>query len=463
MKFLSIASVLLLAPLLQAEVHSLTLPQALEIASRQNPEVALARLDEQRAQQGIRVALDPFRPKLYGGSGLAYTYGYPNSIDGNAPSLFELKTDMAIFNRPKSYEVASSRETARGSQFGAQAKAEDVAYQAADLFLTASTIDHQSQTLSQQLPSLQKVLEAMNAAVSEGSELPLESKRAKVNLAVSQERLSSSQLDLDYYEMLLAVALGYPATDRVKPLDSDLSATPTPPTEEDAADMALHNNRQLRQMQSSVLAKELEVRSFRAARLPEVNLVAQYALFAKYNYVNYFQKFQRNNFQIGASISIPILVGSASKGYADQNSTDMQKIRVQMDQTRNRIISDTRRSYELWKKAENLRDLSRLQLDLAREELTVLLAKQGEGQVPMSQVEQARLEEGNRWIALYEAETQVTRAKLAILRQTGTLLAVLGALPPRRFPNACRSQTKFPLSKSPAFASFTTASLPSTD
>jgi len=425
---------LLLSPLLQAEVHSLTLQQALEIAARQNPEVALARLDEQRATQGVQVAIDPFRPKIYGGSGLAYTYGYPNSIDGNAPSIIQLKTDMALFNRQKSYEVASARETARGSQFGAQAKAEDVAYQAADLFLTAATLAHQGQTLSQQLPSLEKVSEAINAAVSEGSELPLESKRAKVNLAVSQERLSASQLDLDYYEMLLAVAIGYPAADRVKPVDSDLSATPAPPSEDDAADMALHNNRQLRQMQSTVLAKELEVRSFRAARFPEVNLVAQYALFAKYNYVNYFQKFQRNNFQLGASITIPLLVGPASRGLAQQNSTDMQKIRIQMDQTRNRIISDTRRSYELWKKSENLRDLSRLQLDLAREELTVLLAKQAEGQVPMSRVEQARLEEGNRWIALYEAETQVTRAKLAILRETGTLLAVLRSVPSNPVP-----------------------------
>ena len=72
----------------------------------------------------------------------------------------------------------------------------------------------------------------------------------------------------------------------------------------------------------------------------------------------------------------------------------MQKIRIQMDQTHNRIVADTRRSYEQWKKAESIRDLSRLQLDLAREELTVLMAKNGEGQVPMSRVEQARLEEG---------------------------------------------------------------------
>ncbi len=425
---------LLFASLVSAEVHSLTLPQALELAARQNPEVALARLDEQRASQGVLVALDPFRPKVYGGSGLAYTYGYPNSIDGNAPSLIQLKTDMALFNRPKSYDVASARETARGSQFGAQAKAEDVAYQAADLFLTASTIAHEGETLARQIPSLEKVSEAMNAAVNEGSELPLELKRAKVNLAASQQRLNASQLDLDYYEMMLAVALGFPASDRVKPVDTDVSAAPAPPSEEDAADMALSNNRQLRQMQSTVLSKELEVRSFRAERLPQVNLVAQYALFAKYNYVNYFQKFQRNNYQVGASITIPILVGSASKGLAQQNSTDMQKIRIQMDQTRNRIISDTRRSYEMWKKAEDIRDLSRMQLDLAREELTVLLAKQGEGQVPMSRVEQARLEEGNRWIALYEAETQVTRAKLAILRETGTLLAVLRAIPPAPVP-----------------------------
>ena len=430
----SLFSFLLFIPLLNAEVHSLTLQQALELAARQNPEVILARLDEQRAVEGVKVALDPFRPKVYGGSGLAYEYGYPNSIDGNAPSIIQLKTDMALFNRPKSYEVASARETARGSQFNAQVKAEDVAYQAADLFLTAAMIAHEGETLSQQLPSLQKVSEAMSAAVNEGSELPLELKRAKVNLAVSQERLSSSQLDLDYYEMMLAVALGFPATDRVKTVDSDLSATPTPPTEEDAADMALRNNRQLRQMRSQVLAKQLEVRSFRAAFLPQVNLVAQYSLFAKYNYSDYFQHFQRNNYQVGASITIPVLVGSASKGLAEQNNTDLQKIRVQMDQTRNRIISETRRSYELWKKAENIRDLSRLQLDLAREELTVLLAKQGEGQVPMSRVEQARLEESNRWIALYEAETQVTRTKLAILRETGTLLAVVRSVPPAPVP-----------------------------
>ncbi len=98
-----------------------------------------------------------------------------------------------------------------------------------------------------------------------------------------------------------------------------------------------------------------------------------------------------------------------------------------MDQVRNRYLTNTRRGYQQWRKAESIRNLARMQLDLAREDLTVLLAKNSEGRVPMSQVEQARLDESNRWIALFDSETQVTRAKLAILKQMGTLMASLKA------------------------------------
>jgi outer membrane protein len=410
-----------------AEVHTLTLQQAVDIVSRQNPDVVLARLDQQRAEQGIKVARDPFVPKLTGGSGLAYTYGYPNSINGNAPSLFEARTDMSLYNRPQSYQLAAAKETARGSQLGAQAKADEVAYQAADLFLDASEAARERETISNEVPSLKQVVEAVTAGVSEGSELPLDLKRAHVNLAVSEQRLESTVLDQDYYEMMLAVVLGYPASDRVKPVDTDTPMPAAPETEDEATDMALRNNRDLRQMQSNVLAKQLDLRSYKAARLPQVSLVAQYALFAKYNYVNYFQKFQRNNFQIGAAVTIPLLIGSASQGLAEQALTDMQKIRIQMDQVRNRIITETRRSYQQWKKAESFRDLVRMQLDLAREQMTVFLAQNAEGRVPIRTVEQARLEESDRWIDFYVAETQVKRTQLAILREMGTLLASIRA------------------------------------
>ena len=422
-----VVSFFLAAASAAANTHPLTLQQALELAARQNPDVTLARLDEQHAEAGIRIAQDPFRPKVILGSGAAYTYGYPNTIEGSAPAIFQITTQQSLLNRPKTFQVAASRELARGAEFAAQAKTDDVAYQTADLFLTASQIEHQFEALSGQLPSLQKVIDTVAAAVSEGTELPLELKRARVNLASSEQQLGAARLDQEYYETMLAVVVGYPATDRVKPVESDTSAVGTPVSESEAADIALRNNRQLREMQSNILAKEMDLRSYKAARLPQVDLVAQYALFAKYTYQQYFpsNRFQRNNFQLGAAISVPLLVGYGRGGYMQQSQTDIQKLRIQTDQLRNRILTETRRSYQQWQKAVSIRDLARMKLDLARQELTVRLAQNAEGRTPLRELEQARIDESNLWMELYDSEAQVTRAKLAILRQTGTLVSAV--------------------------------------
>lgn len=411
-----------------AEVHALTLRQALDIASRQNSDVLLARLDQQHAEAGIRIANDPFRPKVYAGSGLAYTYGYPNSIDGSAPSVFQMRTDMQLYNRPDRYQAAAASQSARAADYGAQAKEDDVAYRTADLFLTASQIEREEQAIKDQLPSLRKVVEITHAGVEEGSRLPVDLKQAQVNLEVASQQLGADRLDNDYYEMMLAMALGYPATDRVKPLDSDVTDVTAPASAKVAIADALKNNKKVRQLQSSILTKELVLRSYKAERWPQVSLVAQYSLFAPFaNYTQYFKNFQYNNAQIGAAITIPVLLGSARGGHEEQTSIEMAKLRVQLDQLRNQIIANTKRSYQQWEKAKTLRDLTREQLELARQELTVKLAQNGEGKLPMSDVEQARVDEENRWVGLYAADAQVTRAKFAILRQMGALYSSVRA------------------------------------
>lgn len=424
---LKLLCLLFAAVVLKAEIHDLTLQQALDLAARQNPDVALARLDQQRAMQGIKVARDPFVPKVYGGSGLAYTSGYPNSIEGNAPSIFQVRTDMAIFNRPKSYEVAAAKETMRGTQISGQNKSEEVAFRVANLFLDAQQARHQRDALVQQLPSLQKASETMSSRANEGSELPIEVKRAKVNLLAAQQRMEGTSADLDYTEALLATTLGFPASDRVHVVEGSAIAPPIKQSENDLVDEALRNNRDLRVMQSSMLAKQLQIRGYKSSRLPQVNLVAQYAIFARYNFENYFQRFQRSNAQLGASITVPLLIGSASNGMADQAATDMAKLRLQMNQLRNSVMVETHKSYDDWKKAEASRDLARQQLDLSREDLSIVLAQYGEGQLPISRVEQTRAVENEKWLFLYAAEAQAERARLAVFRQTGNLQTILRA------------------------------------
>lgn len=408
-----------------AEVHPLTLRQAVQMALKDNPDLVLSRLDQLKAQAAIRVAKDPFVPKVYAGSGLAKVWGYPTSIEGAAPSIIQSRTDLSLFNRPKTYELARVRELARGAEIDTQSKSDQIAYQTATLFLDAQQMVRSAQSLQLEVENLDRVSSATAVQVQEGRQLPIENKRVAVDLARARQRLSGVSDDLDYAEASLAVILGYAASDRVQPVEEQRAAFEMPESEQAATTLALENNKDIRKLQSQLLAKGYEIKEDRAARLPSVDLVAQYALFAKSNYQNFFTRFQRNNGELGVAIQIPLLVGSASKGLASQAETDILELRTQMTQLRNRIQLDTQKSYQELQKATSAQDVARLDLDYTRDQVSVLLAQLGEGRATQQQVDNARLTEQEKWIAFYDAQRAVEAARLDLLRQTGTLMAAL--------------------------------------
>jgi outer membrane protein TolC len=408
-----------------AETHTMTLKQAVETALKNNPDIILSRLDEQKARASVRVAKDPFEPKVYGGSGLAYTNGYPNSIEGSAPSIFQVRTDMALFNRPKSYELAEARENARGATIDASGKADDVAYRTASLFLDAQELLRNAQSLAEEVQALQRVDESVQLRLNEGRELPLVMKRADLDLARARQRVEAATADLTYLEESLAVVLGFTAGDRVQPADDDRMTPDLPETEEASVASALEHNREMRRIQSQMQAKAFEARARGSERLPQVDLVAQYALFAKYNYVEYFTKFQRNNGQLGVSIRLPLLVGSAPSGLQAEAEVDLAKLRTQVSEVRNRTVLETRKSYQDVKRAESARDFSKLDLEVAREQVRVLLDQLDEGRTTRQAVDEGRMMEQEKWIAYYESQHVLEKAKLNLLRQTGTIQAAL--------------------------------------
>lgn len=420
-----ISLIVLAAGLGFSEVHSLTLRQAVEIALKESPDLVLARLDEQKAQAGVRVARDPFVPKVYAGSGLAKTYGYPSSIEGAAPSIFQARTDMALFNRPKSYEVARVRENARGAAVTAQSKSDEVAYQTASLFLDAQQLGRSTQSLKLEVESLERLTEAVKLRVDEGRELPLEGKRIAVNLARSRQRVEGLAGDLEYIQATLAVALGYPAGDRVQPVDDDRKAPELPVSEQAALELALQNNREIRRLESQLQAKGFELKEYQSVRWPIVDVVAQYSLFAKSNYQAFFTHFQRNNGELGVSIQIPVLTGSAPKGLASQAHIDIMELRTQMNQTRNRIELDTQKCFQDVQRALTATEVAKLDLDYGREQVSVLLAQLAEGRVNQLSVDDARMTEQEKWIAFYDSQHALEKARLNLLRQTGTLVAAL--------------------------------------
>jgi len=416
-----------------AEVRTLTLRQALELAQKQSPEVMVARLDEQKAQAAIRIAHDPFTPKLYAGSGAAKTWGYPTAIAGQPPSIFEAQTVMALFNRPLSWEVARARENARGAGIDSQSKTDDVLFRVASLYVDAAQAARTAEFAGQEVEAMAGADQAVQARVSQGYELPIEGKRADLNLARARQRAHGAAADQDYTEAALATVLGFPDSDRVRaapapPQDENKPAAleqSLPESEDAAVETALQNSRELRLLQSQLQVANLAVQEQKAQRLPQVDLVAQYALFAKYNYTGYFTKFQRNNAELGLSFKIPLSIGSAAGGARAQAEDDMARARIQMNNARSRIAADARKSYGELKQTEEGRTVARLDLDVARDQLSILLAQLDEGRATRRQVDEARFVEQEKWIAFYQTEYAVERARLALLRQTGRLSAAL--------------------------------------
>jgi hypothetical protein len=62
-------------------------------------------------------------------------------------------------------------------------------------------------------------------------------------------------------------------------------------------------------------------------------------------------------------------------------------------------------------------------LDLAREELTVVLVQYDEQRATIAQLEAARAKEQEEWIKYYDAQRIVEIARLNVRRNTGTILA----------------------------------------
>jgi outer membrane protein TolC len=414
---------LLFVSALNAEVLSMTMRQAVEMALKQNPDIGMARADEEKARQAIRVARDPFTPRVTVGSGLAYSNGFPMSIEGAAPSIFQANAVQYLFNRPQSYAVAQARENVRGAELGAAAKREEVAYHVTSLYLDVERAARIGDLASKDAESLQKVLEGVQAQVREGRALPLSEKQAALNVARARQVAESLEEDQATAETALAIALGLGPQDRVRTAEEERPAPPLVKSEEEVIRQSLESNKELRQLESQIAAKGLEMRGARAARLPRADLVAQYAMLARYNnYDEFFRKFQRNNVQIGMAFQLPLLAGPGVGAQMAQARADIDHLRIQLTTTRNRITTDIQQSFREAKKAGTGAEVARLDLDVAREQLSVTLAQMQEGRATLAQVEQARLAENDKWIAFYDAQYGVEKARWNLLRLSGDLV-----------------------------------------
>src|SRR5260370_41436318 len=80
------------------EAQPLPFRTVIELALKNSATTGIATADLQRARATYAQSRDLFLPQMVLGSGLAYSYGFPLSLEGAAPSIFNVNIQEILFN-----------------------------------------------------------------------------------------------------------------------------------------------------------------------------------------------------------------------------------------------------------------------------------------------------------------------------------------------------------------------------
>ena len=409
-----------------AAPRRITLREAVDLALSNNRNIQIAQAGVDRAAAEHEEARSIFRPQVFFGSGLAATKGFPLSIEGSAPAIFQVSTSQALFD-PNLRNL--ERQAGQMAQAAGKSLVETQDQIVAETVLTYLDLDRSRQSLKY-LRSETETLEAAEQITADrveaGLELPLEGTRAQLSTARSRSQLAALENQISLLEFRLRDMTGIAQSEPIVTQTAEVPSLAADETVEGLIARALGNYPGLRALDEEVLAKEFQVRSEQGSRWPRINLVGQYGLFSKINnYDQYFQRFERNNATFGVSIVLPVYQREGYNARLSKAQAELAEARYRREETRAIVSRQVREMWGAIQQQAAVRTVRRLELELARKTLDAVLAQYEEGRVNRLIVEQSRVEENRAWVNLLNADFDAERARLELWRLTGEIRAAL--------------------------------------
>lgn len=403
---------------------------ALELALKNSATTALAQADLQRAQATVRQTHDVFLPQMVLGSGLGGSYGFPLSLEGAAPSIFNVNFQGALINGAQRSLVKASRSEAEATAAQNADRRNDVMMEAAldyvqlDLLESSLTIQGEQQTAAA------KFLDIVNQRVQAGLDSQVETTRAKLVSARTRLDIAQTHAAADQLRMRLAQLTGLPAS-AIQTSTETIPELPPVEQDQDLPAEALKNNPVVKVAEAAAEAKEFRAQAEHKQLYPAVDYVGQYAVLARFNnYDQFFQKFQRHNVTAGVAIRFPFF-NPVQRAAADAAKADAVKSRKEAQGVREQVSGDTLKLQRSVQQLAAAREVAQLEHQLAQADIEAAHAKIESGAASIKDEENARVAEHQRYTAYLNSSFELDRSQIQLLRQIGQLETwALG--PPKR-------------------------------
>jgi outer membrane protein TolC len=412
-----------------AAAEPISFRRAVDLALQHSGVMGIATVNQWRARKAYEEVRANYIPQLTIGSGLGYSYGFPLTLEGSAPSVVNFNSSQSLFN-------LSLRQFLKAAKIDWNASALEVQDKRDSVILDTALTYEQLDQLSGKLKALGEAQSAANQAqfvteqrLQQGVDSKLDLTKSQLVAARIRLRIAEAQGQADVLREHLSKLVGLPAESiAVEP--ESMPDLPAISQDDDLPARAVENSLTVKQAEQKVAAAQARAKGeHKALTIPTIDLASQYAYLAKYNnYDLYYRNYTANNFSGGLDIRFPIF-NSVQRAKAEEADAVVLVAKKQVDVTKNQVSEEALKLQRSLQQLAAARDVAKLEWEVAQGDLEAVKARIETGNANIRDEQNARLDAEDKHAAYFDAQFELSQAELQLLRLTGQLEK--WAIPPR--------------------------------
>lgn len=398
----------------------LTLKRAVELALIHSPAAGQAAADQQRAFASFREARDQYIPQVVVGSGLGETWGYPLSLEGSAPSLFNVTAQSALFNPALRDSIRAARSEYEATQSGNQDRHNQIVQDTVLVYLELLKWQQLNDHFREQHEDAVRQEQIVEQRIEAGIGNPQSRIQAKLVSARANLHIEQAQGALETLRSNLSQLTGVPAN-AIEVTAESVPGFPDTPAPQDT-DAAVNSNPAVQFAQQHAVAQTFRARAEHRALWPSVDFATQYAVLATYNnWLQFFPKaFERNNATVGVVIRFPFF-NASQHAHAEAADAEASHASREVQSTKNQVSQEILKLQHSVRQLAAAREVSDLEYQIAKSNLENIQVRLTSGGATVLDDANARTEVSEKYNALQDADFELTRARIGLLRATGDL------------------------------------------
>ncbi len=410
----------------QSETRALTVQEAVRMTLSRAPEILLAEAQAIRSREALRESRSLNRPRVYAGTGLAYNNGFPLSIEGSAPSIFQVNASQPFLSKKNANLAREAEESSKAGRFGIESARNELASRAASVYYELHQARQIIDLAAARADAAQKQQMHMETLLEAGRVLPAEAAQFKAAALSARHQLLIAQEQALMAGKELHELTGLSDAVEIRTIEPQIDSPALELQEEALYQQALHSTPGILQAEADVRAKDFHIEAERGDYLPKMEIVGQYALLSRANnYADYFSKFARHNYLLGLSIQMPIFNGSGTSARVSQSRQASSEARYKLQRMKSDLKLDIQRELSTLRIARAAVDLARSDVEVAREMAKVNETLMESGRITAKEVEDSRTQLLQKELALLDAGQKLFQRKLDLLYTTGSIAAAI--------------------------------------